>query len=157
MATIVNDRSLSGNDISVYLSLQTTKGEIDANPVFDPFRRTEGKPRQEITYVQSEEVKTNRQGRIQVQDASTFTGELSYEVNQTTAKYLDATIHGEATDNSILASTDIGATATGFFSGAAVFTNLSEGDWFYISGFTDSSNDGYYKISQKLSDSEIYT
>ncbi len=155
--TTVNDRSLSGNDISVYLSPQTVKGAIDANPVFDPFRRTEGKPKQEITYVQSAEVKTNRQGRTQVQDASTFTGELSFELSQDTAKYFDGMLHGVAVDNSVTGVATIGANATGFVSSDDNFANLSVGDWFYISGFSNTEINGYYKISVYTDSNNIET
>lgn len=146
-ATIVNDRSLSGNDISVYLSPQTTKGEIDANPVFDQFRRTEGKPKKEITYVQSAEVKTNRQGRIQVQDASTFTGEPAFELNQSTAPYFDAMIHGVSSDNSVTGVITIGTDSLGFVSTNNDFAGYSVGDWFMASGFTDPLLNVLYKIS----------
>jgi hypothetical protein len=145
--TIVNDRSLSGNDISVYLSPQTTKGAIDASPVFDQFRRTEGKPKKEITYVQSAEVKTNRQGRIQVQDASTFTGEPAFELNQSTAAYFDAMIHGTASDNDVTSVVTIGSDALGFVSSGSDFASYVVGDWFKASGFADPLLNVLYKIS----------
>lgn len=157
MATTVNDRSLSGNDISVYMSLQTTKGEINTTPAFDPFRRVEGKPKKEVTYVSSSEVKTNRQGRIQVQDATTFTGELSFELNQSTAQYLDAMIHGAAVDNDITAAATIGSTATGFISSNSDFANLSVGDWFVASGFVDPALNIAYKIKTYTDDNNIDT
>ncbi len=153
--TIVNDRSLSGNDISVYLSPQTTKGVIDATPAFDQFRRTEGKPKKEITYVQSGEVKTNRQGRIQVQDATTFTGEPAFELNQSTAGYFDAMIHGTKDDNSITSVITIGSTATGFISTGNDFANLSVGDWFMAAGFTDTGLNILHKISVYTDDNNI--
>ena len=155
--TIVNDRSLSGNDISVYLSPQTTKGAIDVSPVFDQFRRTEGKPKQEITYVQSSEVKTNRQGRKQVQDASTFTGEPAFELSQATAPYLDAMLHGSSTDNGASAVATIGSDALGFVSSSNDFANLSVGDWFVASGFVDTALNVAYKISVYVDDNNIET
>ena len=154
--TIVNDRSLSGNDISVYLSPQTTKGAIDASPVFDPFRRTEGKAKKEIAYVSSSEVKSNRQGRTQVQDTITYTGALSFELSQDSAKYLDGLIHGTATDNDITASITIAATALGFTS-SAEFAALSVGDWFKASGFTNPLLNTYYKVSVFTDSSTIET
>ena len=157
MATTVNNRSLSGNDISLYLSPQTTKGEINATPVFDQFRRTEGKAKKAITYVTSSEVKSNRQARSQIQDASTFTGEPAFELNQSTAQYLDGMIHGVQADNSVSSVITIGTDALGFVSSNADFANLSVGDWFVITGFTDSSIDGAYKISVKDDDNNIET
>lgn len=157
MTTIVNDRSLSGNDISVHLSLQTTKGAINNNPVFKSFRRTEGAPIQALTYVESSEVKSNRQARQQVQDASTFSAELSFELNQSSAEYLDALIHSASTNNTIGPVTTIASTATGFTSTAAAFTNYSVGDWFVASGFTNAALNVAYKISAKASNSAIST
>ena len=147
MATTVNDRSLSGNDISVYMSPQTTKGAINTNPAFDQFRRTEGKPKKEITYVQSSEVKTNRQGRIQVQDAATFTGEPAFELNQSTAQYFDAMIHGTKADNSVASVVTIGSDSLGFVSTGSDFASFSVGDWFYAKGFSNPLLNILYKIS----------
>ena len=157
MTTIVTDRSLSGNDISVFLSLQTTKGAINNNPVFKPFRRTEGAPIKAITYVESAEVKSNRQGRIQVQDASTFSAELAFELNQSSAEYLDATIHSASTDNTIGPVATIASTATGFTSSGTDFANYSVGDWFVASGFTNVLLNVAYKISAKASSAAITT
>ena len=147
MATTVNDRSLSGNDISVYMSPQTTKGAINTTPAFDQFRRTEGKPKKEITYVQSSEVKTNRQGRIQVQDAATFTGEPAFELNQSTAQYFDAMIHGTKADNSVASVVTIGSDSLGFVSTGSDFASFSVGDWFYAKGFSNPLLNILYKVS----------
>tara|TARA_R100000951_G_scaffold113374_3_gene115247 strand:- start:1375 stop:2559 length:1185 start_codon:yes stop_codon:yes gene_type:complete len=157
MPTTVDDRSLSGNDISVYMSEQTTKGAIDATPAFDRFRRTEGKPKKEIAYVQSGEVKTNRQGRTQVQDTTTFTGEPAFELTQSTAPYFDAMIHGAAATNTVTAVATIGTDAAGFVSSNNDFANFSVGDWFKASGFTDPDLNILYKISAKTDSNNIDT
>lgn len=156
MTTTVNDRSLSGNDIGVYLSLQTVKGVINTNPVFSQFRRTEGKASETIAYTTSSEVKSNRQARQQIQESSTNAAELSFELNQQTAPYLDALIHGTKADNSYTAST-IASDANGFNDSANGFTNLSVGDWIQVSGFATASINGFYKISAKASNGDIET
>ncbi len=157
MATTVNDRALSGNDIAVYLSPQTTKGTINTNPAFNKFRRTEGKAKQEIAYVQSGEVKSNRQGRAQVQDTRTFTGEPAFELNQAMAAYLDAAIHGTQANNDVAASTTIGATATGFTSTGNKFANISVGDWFKMSGFANAALNVWYKVKTKADNNNVTT
>lgn len=157
MATTVNNRSLSGNDIAVYVSEQSVKGEVNANPIFDKFRRTEGKASKQIDYTQSGEVKSNRQGRQQIQDTNTFAAEISYEVTQQTAKFLDSAIHGIQTDNTVSSVTSIGADSLGFTSSLGDFANLNVNDWFYISGFADSSIDGWYKVKTKIDDDNIET
>ena len=147
MATTVNDRSLSGNDISVFLSPQSVKGAIDASPTFDKFRRTEGKAINTVAYVTSGEVKTNRQARQQIKESETFSAELSFELNQSTAKYLDGMLHGVSTDNGIIAQTTVAATASGFTDSGSGSDALIVGDWFKVSGFADGTIDGFYKIS----------
>ena len=68
MPTTVNDRSLNANDISVFTSLQTTKGAVDANPVFNKARRLSGTTKRTIAYTQSGEIKNNQQGKQQIQE-----------------------------------------------------------------------------------------
>lgn len=146
MATTVDDRSLSGNDISVHLSPQTIKGAVDVSPVFDKFRRTEGKPTKTVAYTNSNEVKSNRQARQQLQESTTNAAELSFELNESTAKYLDGMLHGDPVDNGIVAQTTVAATATGFTDTGGGLDNLLEGDWFKATGFTDTTIDGFYKV-----------
>lgn len=154
--TTVTDRSASGNDISVHLSAQTAKGQVNSNPAFDKFRRVEGKAIKVVSYVTSDEVKTNRQARQQIQDSTTFSAELSFELTESTAKYFDGMLHGVKADNGFTASTTIAATATGFTS-AGEFADLSIGDWFKAIGFADSTINTFYKISAKADSSTITT
>jgi len=157
MSTTVNDRSLSGNDISVFLSPQTVKGVIDVSPVFDKFRRLEGKGKKTIAYVTSNEVKTNRQARQQIQESTTFASELGFELNQSTAKYLDGMLHGDPVDNGLVSQVTIAADANGFTDSGNGFTGLVVGDWFQILGFADTTINGFYKIAVKNSDGDIET
>lgn len=146
MSTTVNDRSLSGNDISVFLSPQTVKGVIDVSPVFDKFRRLEGKGKKTIAYVTSNEVKTNRQARQQIQESTTFASELGFELNQSTAKYLDGLLHGDSVDNGLVAQITIAATGTGFTDSGNGFGAFLPGDWFKALGFADTTINTFYKV-----------
>jgi hypothetical protein len=157
MSSTVADRSLSGSDISVFTSPQTAKGVIDTSPVFDQFRRVEGKPVKTVAYTNSNEVKTNRQARMQIQESTTNAAELSFELNESTALYLDAMLHGNKVDNSVAPAVTIASDADGFTDSANGFTGLIVGDWFNITGFADSSIDGFYRISVKNSDGDIET
>lgn len=150
-------RLLSGNDYSVHLSKQTAKGAIDSNPAFDAFRRTEGKARKNVSYVQSGEVKTNRQARQNVKDASTFAAELGFEMNEQTIGYMiDAIQATEATAS--VTDTDISADADGFVDAAGNgFADMEVGDYIFVSGFSDSSLNRTYRISVKNSDGDIET
>lgn len=151
-------RNLSGNDISVYLSKQTAKGAIDSNPVFTKVRRTEGKARKNVSYVQSSEVKTDRQARQNVQDQIGYGAELSIEVTKQTIQYMIDAIQGTEATNIDLTDTDIAADANGFTDAAGNgFASLSVGDYIFVSGFADSTIDGTYRITVKNSDGDIET
>ncbi len=146
MSSTVADRSLSGNDISVHLSPQTAKGAIDVSPVFDQFRRLEGKAAKTVSYVTSNEVKTNRQARMQIQDSTTHAAELSFELNQSTAKYIDGLLHSDPVDNGLVAQTTIAATGTGFTDSGNGFGAFLPGDWFKSLGFADTDLNTFYKV-----------
>ncbi len=147
MASTVADRSLSGNDISVFLSPQTAKGSINATPAFDSFRRTEGKATKTVAYTTSNEVKTNRQARQQIQESSTNAAELSFELNESTAMYLDGLLHGVSVDNGIVTQTTIAATASGFTDSGSGFGSYLAGDWFKVSGMANADLNTFYKVA----------
>ncbi len=73
--------------------------------------------------------------------------EKRFELNQSTAKYLDGMLHGVSTDNGIIAQTTVAATASGFTDSGSGSDALIVGDWFKVSGFADGTIDGFYKIS----------
>ena len=150
-------RLLSGNDYSVYLSKQTAKGAIDASPVFTPLRRTEGKARKNVSYVQSGEVKTNRQARQNVKDSIDFQAEVSFEMTEQTVKYLIDAVQGVE-----VASTDTSATiasdADGFVdSTGTAFAGMAVGDYIFMSGFADTDLNIAYKITTYTSNQDIIT
>lgn len=148
MPTNVNDRSLNANDISVYTSLQTDKGAVNANPVFSQARRLSGKPKRTIAYTQSGEIKNNQQGKQQIQDTKTYPTELSTEATQQTKDYLIAALHAETEDNSIT-DVDIAATATGFTVPGHTF---AVGDFVFLSGLTETDDNRAYYISAIVGD-----
>lgn len=152
MATIVNDRAVNANDISVYITPQTTKGVLDNNPAFDYVRRLSGTAKRAISYTESGEIKTNQQGKQQVQDTVSYSTEISSEITQQTKDFLIAALHCETEDNSITA-TDIAATATGF----TVPSNTFEaGGYIFVSDFTDNDNNRAYYVTS-VSGSSVVT
>jgi len=148
MPTTVNDRSLNANDISVYTSLQTDKGAVNANPVFSQARRLSGKPKRTTAYTQSGEIKNNQQGKQQIQDTKTYPTELSTEATQQTKDYLIAALHAETEDNSIT-DVDIAATATGFTVPGHTF---AVGDFVFVSGLAETEDNRAYYISAIVGD-----
>lgn len=146
--TIVNDRALNANDISVYVTPQTTKGELDASPVFHYVRRLSGTPKRAIAYVESGEIKTNQQGKSQIQDTKSYAAEISSEITQQTKDYLVAALHSEQEDNTIT-DVDIAATATGF---TVPGHTLSVGEYFFVTGLTDTDDNRAYYVSGVVGD-----
>lgn len=138
-------RLLNGNDISLHLSKQTVKGAIDATPAFDEFRRTEGKSKKTTSYVQSTEVKTNRQARQNVKDAVTYDGEISFEMTEQTIGLFQDAIQGVEAIATVTGIT-IAATATGFTDSGTGFTQ-SVGDYIFVSGMAAEGLNRIYRVT----------
>lgn len=156
MATIVTDRQLSGGDFSVYFAEQTTQGEINASPVWEQERRTEGRIKSTPSYTTSAEVSLDYNPSAQVQDGRESVAEISFEMSKQKFSRFRAAIYGtQATVTST--STTIAATATGFTSTDASFTNLVVGDWIFVSGFDPNSLNRHYLITAKADNDTITT
>lgn len=138
-------RLLNGNDISFHLSKQAVKGTIDATPAFDEFRRTEGKSRKTTSYVQSTEVKTNRQARNNVKDSVTYDGEISFEMTEQTIGFFQDAIQGVEAIATVTGIT-IAATATGFTDSGTGFTQ-SVGDYIFVSGMAAAGLNRVYRVT----------
>jgi hypothetical protein len=148
-------RLLSGNDFSVHLSKQTAKGAIDATPAFDEFRRSEGKARKNTSYVQSTEVKSNRQARSNVEDSVSYQSELSFEATKQTFSYLIDAIQGVEVTVTATAAT-IAADANGFVASTGTpFNGLAVGDYVFVSGFADTTINRNYRVTAVNSDLDI--
>ncbi len=140
-------RLVSGNDFSVHLSKQTVQGAINVTPAFDEFRRSEGKARVNTTYVQSAEVKTNRQARSNVSDAVSYAAELSHEMTEQSFNLFQDAIQGTEVVTSVT-DTDISSSATGFDDLAGDgFTGMAIGDYIFVSGFADATLNRTYRIT----------
>ena len=145
-------RTLSGNDFTVAKVEQTVKGTIPSNPVFEIFRRTEGKAVKAVAYTQSSEVKTNRQARENVKDTTTFTAELSSEFTKQTIGELQASFQNTESVRTATSAT-ISFDATGASSTDASFTDFEAGDYIFVSG--SASNDGVFKITAKTDNDNV--
>lgn len=148
MATIVNDRSVNANDISVFTSLQTNKGAVNTTPAFDLVRRLSGTAKRTVAYTQSGEIKNNQQGKQQIQDTKTYPAELASEVTQQTKDFLIAALHAETVDNSIT-DTDIAATSTGFTIPGNQFV---AGDYIFLSGLANADDNRAYNVTSVSGD-----
>lgn len=153
MSTVVTDRQLSGGDWRFYLTPQTNQGAVNANPVFTPFRRTEGRLLKDISYTQSAEVSLDFNPSNQVQDGKELTAELSFEATKQSIGYLIAAIYG-----SEVSVTQTGAatasTVTGFTGTPA---GLQLGDYIFVSGFTNAALNRTYRVTAKPTATSIST
>jgi hypothetical protein len=156
MPTIVSDRQLTGADWGVYLTPQTNSGELNANPVFKPFRRTEGRIKSTPAYTTSSEVSLDYAPSNQVQDGRESVAELSFEATKDSVAYLLAAIYGTEVAVTQTATT-IASTGTGFTSTANSFAGFLPGDWIFISGFANTALNRPYLITTKTNDNTIST
>lgn len=136
---------LNSNQRSFHISKQTAKGAIDATPAFDEFRRTEGVSKKTTSYVQSAEIKTNRQARSNIKDAITFEGEISFEMTEQTIGLFQDAIQGVEAVNSVT-DTTIAAAASTFTDSGNGFT-FSVGDYVFVSGFADTTINRTHRVT----------
>lgn len=146
MASTVSDRELRGKDFVVGLSEQTAKGAINVNPVFTPYRRTDGIPLKTISYTEDSTVKNDFHGLEQIQENKDLAAEIQSTFSKQSVGLIIQALHGVEVDVA-LTETDIAATATGFTSAGNDFGVLSVGDGFWMDGFTNPLIDGFYIVS----------
>lgn len=86
-------------------------------------------------------------------------GDIGVEMNFGTG--LDLLLAGVmrgayATDAGVTANTTVAAVASGNkFTSTAQFANIQIGQWIKVSGFSTAANNGYFKVTDKASSSEI--
>lgn len=156
MPTIINDRQLVGGDFSFYVSPQTTKGAIDANPVFEPVRRVSGRAKKAITYAESAEVSLDYNGVTQIQDGKELTAEIETEATEQTVKFLISALHGTEQAVSVTGIT-IASTATGFTDSADGFADIAVGDFVFVTGSTTAGVNRAYYVTAKADNGEFST
>src|SRR6187431_3289376 len=149
--TVVNDGLLGGGDFRVGKSLQTTKGAVNATPVFNPVRRRSGKTDKAIGYVQDETVSDDYQGQEQIQDTKDLTLSVEASFVKQSVDFLIEAIYAAETLIGITAAT-FASTATGFTGTGNPFLNIHVGDGIWVDGFANDAINGFYIVSAKASD-----
>ncbi len=158
MATNVPSRTLAGGDFSQRISEQTDAGVINTNPVFTQVRRTDGVQLKTISRTTSSEVKTNRQGRQNIDDTSDLAMTIPFELTQQTAGFLIAAIHSVEENLTEAPVTTLESSAVGFVdTNGVLFTNVSVGDWIWLDGFTNPLLNAFYQVSEKIGNGDIHT
>jgi len=156
MPTTVTDRQLSGGDWAVYLSEQTAQGSINANPVWQPERRTDGRIKSVPSYTTSAEVSLDFNPSQQVQDGRESTGEISFELTKQKISRLFAAIYGAETQVTETSAT-IASTVTGFTSTDASFTDIAVDDFIFVTGFVNTALNRTYRVTAKADADTIST
>lgn len=157
MPTTITDRQLVGGDFKVWTSAQTTKGAINASPVFTAVRRTSGRAKKNISYTQSAEVSLDFNAARQVQDTKEISAEIETEVTKQSIGFLLSAIHGTETLVSQTATT-ISATGTGLSASSGTpFASVNVGDFIFVTGFAASSLNRTYLVTAKASGASITT
>lgn len=154
--TVVNDGLLGGGDFRVGKSLQTTKGAINATPVFTPVRRRSGKTDKAIGYVQDETVSDDYQGQEQIQDTKDLTISIEASFVKQSVDMLIEAMYAAETLVEITAIT-FASTASGFAGTGNPFLNVDVGDGIWLEGFTNSEIDGFYIVTAKADNNTITT
>lgn len=154
MTTTVNDRELRGSDFRVAISKQSVKGAIDANPVFTPVRRTEGKNQKIVSYTEDPSVNGNMQAKEQIKESESLTAELQAVVTKQKVDWLIQAIHADVIDYTI-EDDDIAFTATGL-TRATGFANYFVGMGFWVAGSAEG-NDGFYVVKEITDANTIVT
>lgn len=157
MPTTITDRQLVGGDFKVWTSAQTTKGAINASPVFTAVRRTSGRAKKNISYTQSAEVSLDFNAARQVQDTKEISAEIETEVTKQSIGFLLSAIHGTETTLSQTATT-ISATGTGLSASSGTpFASVNVGDFIFVTGFAAASINRTYLVTAKASGASITT
>lgn len=146
MVTNVTDRAMRGSDFSVGISVQADKGVIDPNPVFTPYRRTEGKTTKTVNYTEDPTVNNGMQGLEQILESKDLGAELSSSFSKQSVDLIIQALHAAEVAIAI-AETDISSTATGFDTAAGDFSALAVGDGIWVGGFVDTTINGFYIVS----------
>lgn len=154
--TVVNDGLLGGGDFRVGKSLQTQYGAVNETPVFTPVRRRSGKTNKTIGYIQDETVNDSYQGQEQIQDTKDLSISIEASFVKQSVDMLIEAIYAEETIVSVTATT-FQTTANGIVGSGNPFANIPVGGGFWISGFTDEDNDGFYIVLTKPDSNTVTT
>lgn len=154
--TVVSDGLLGGGDFRVGKSLQTNYGAVNPSPVFTPVRRRSGKTDKSIGYIQDETVSDSYQGQEQIQDTKDLSISIEASFVKQSVEMLIEAIYAQETIVNITATT-FESTATGFEGTGNPFANIPVGGGFWITGFADEDNDGFYIVSAKPDNNTVTT
>lgn len=154
--TTVNDGLLGGGDFRVGKSLQTIKGAINANPVFNPVRRRSGKTSKTIGYVQDETVSDTYQGQEQIQDTKSLAVAIEASFVKQSVDLLIESIYAAETLYTVTAST-FAALVDGFTFTAPAYAAISVGDGFWMTGFTNPDLNVFYIVGSKDAANKVTT
>lgn len=134
---------------------ETTWGTTPGSPSMTELRMTSETLSKNISNVTSAEIRSDRQVTDLVQASKSAGGDVNFELSYGT--YDDflqsALFSADFTSDIGVSATDISATGSGFNASSTDVSAIAVGQIIKVSGFSDSSIDGYYRVTANSSGS----
>lgn len=144
----------SSNRTALRVVKETVFNTTPASPVLDPIRYTGESLNFNLSNITSNEIRSDRMTSDLIQVQSDASGDINFELSYGSFDELIegamASTYGTVTN---VTATDIDASATddSFNSVASAFGNIVDGQWIRVSGFSNSANNGVFKVTTATS------
>lgn len=156
MSSTVTGRLFRGRDLNTFIFPQAAYGAVGASPALRPVRRTTGRPVQNVSFVQADEVTELNNGLQNVHEVDEYMWELSAPGTKQSIYLMSAALHNDFTNYTLTAST-FAALADGFTVPSAAYAALAVGDAFWVSGFAGATINVFYIVASKEAANKIVT
>lgn len=149
--------ALKASSAELFITEQAVEGQVDANPVWDKARRTDGRVTQQNSFEKSSELKQNLQGQKNTLTDVAFNNTFSIEITQNVMLFARSVLmNNTETPVSVTASTiAFDATGNKITDSGNGFTDVVTGQWLFVSGATNTELDGAYYVTNKVNNGEL--
>lgn len=141
--------ALKATSAEVFLTEQAIEGQVDASPIFDKVRRTDGRVTQQNTFEKSSELKANLQGTKNTLTDVGYNNTFSVEVTQNIMLFAKSVLMNNTELPLDLESTTVtfDSAANTIVDAGAGFTDVVAGQWLFVNGSNDPAiNIPYYVL-----------
>lgn len=147
----------STNRVALRQVIESVFGTTPTTPVFDPVRYTSESLNYNLSNIVSEEIRDDRQTTDLIQVQSDASGDINVELSYDAYNaFLEALMASTFSADLAISANDISAVASGsHLLGTNRFTNVQIGQWIKVDGFTTAANNGYHRVIDKASNSDI--
>lgn len=135
----------------VFLTAQALEGQVDADPVWQKFRRTDGRVGQQNSFEKSSELKADLQATKNTLTDVAYSNTFSVEVTQNIMLLARSILMNNVeTPVDVTAATiSFDETANEIEDSGAGFTDVVEGQWVFVTGANNAAlNKPYYVVSR---------